>query len=408
MDAPGAAREAAAAAGGPEAPMAEDLARKANELERRVEELQEEAAPESGEAPDAEPAAAAERQQELKQLESRLQELEQAQPAAPRAARPKPSPPSRSLAGKRALGSAFGLGYRQNQFKSDAIVQTGPGIPETAGRTVELSWSGPVVRDHAMSLVLISPWMNRLLTALRLLALGALAWVVVRFAQRGEVRLPKLSSAAVVFGVMAALLLVPRAARAEEPSDARLQELKRRLTPAAECDPHCVSVSRFRLVLDERLEMTSEVHVGALSAYRLPGPADAFTNPSLTVDGKQATAVRLEGDGAWYLRLEPGVHEVRLRTRPKSDRITLDIGTPPQRIEVRAKGWSVSGVDDQGQAVGGTLTLQREAALSEGDPRPEEEDVKGHPGGRSAVFPDGAHAAFGGEGFGGHRDHPPE
>ncbi len=373
---PQARREKATA--GPEAAEAQDQERKADELERRIEELHEEAAPVSGAAPDAEPAPdSAERQQELSQLESQLQELEKAQPAAPRSAPPKRSAPSRSLAGKRSLGSAFGLDYRQNQFNPDAIVQTGPGIPEIAGRTVQLSWSGPVVRDHEMSLVLISPWMNRLLTVLRLLALGALAWVVVRFAQRGEVRLPKLSSAAVAFGVFAALLMVPRSARADEPSDARLQELKRRLTPAAECEPHCVSVSSFRLVLDERLEMTSEVHVGALSAYRLPGPVDAFTNPRLTVDGKGATAVRLEGDGAWYVRLEPGVHEVQLRVRPKGDRITLDIGTPPKRIDVQAEGWSVSGVDDQGQAAGGTLTLQREAALAESDSPTDKEDVKG-------------------------------
>src|SRR5690606_27610193 len=56
------------------------------------------------------------------------------------------------------LSKEGGTGLRQlkdsyqKQHKSDAIVQTGPGIPEISGHSVQLSWSGPVVQSHKISL----------------------------------------------------------------------------------------------------------------------------------------------------------------------------------------------------------------------------------------------------------------
>src|SRR5690606_36422461 len=72
-----------------------------------------------------------------------------------------------------------------------------------------------------------------------------------------------------------------------------------------------------------------------------------------------------------YLRLEAGVHEVELEATLNGDRVTLDVGTPPQRIAVEMEDWSVSGINERGQAAGGTLTFQR-AIDSESMPKGEE------------------------------------
>ncbi len=267
-----------------------------------------------------------------------------------------------------ALGS-FGGSYdsrSQKQFKPDAIVQTGPGIPEVSGQSWTLNWSGPVVKGHEVQLYLISPTVQRVLTALRLLFLGALGWLLWRRvhsqrATRGG-QASHVAGAALAFFVT--LQLVPETAHADEPSDARLAQLKERLSKAAACQPNCVSAASVHVEIGSELLIRAQVHAGDRVAYKLPGPATALSSVQLSVDGKAVTAVRLESDGAYYLRLEKGVHNVELRAKLTSERTTLELGSEPEQVTVQATGWTVSGVNELGRVEGGTLTLQRDVELS--------------------------------------------
>src|SRR5690606_29694505 len=63
----------------------------------------------------------------------------------------------------------------QKQLPADALIQTGPGIPEVGSNTLQLTFSGPVVQEHQVEVWLIGPWIMRALTTLRLCALIALA-----------------------------------------------------------------------------------------------------------------------------------------------------------------------------------------------------------------------------------------
>lgn len=264
----------------------------------------------------------------------------------------------------------------QKQFKPDSIVQTGPGIPDVSGRSWTLTWSGPVVKEHEIQLYLISPAVQRVLTGLRLLLLGALGWLIWRrvHAQAGK---PKVGAPNIVAAAMVAILalqFVPETAHADEPSDARLAQLKERLAKPAACQPSCVSASTVRVEVGAELVIRAQVHAGDRAAYKLPGPATALSSIRVTVDGKPVTAVRLESDGAYYLRLEKGVHQVELRAQLASDRTTLELGLDPERVSVVADGWTVSGVNELGRVEGGTLTLQRDVELSPSTERPGESD----------------------------------
>jgi len=59
-------------------------------------------------------------------------------------------------------------GYRPLvEIDPDAIVQTGPGLPQWQWLSIPLSWNGPVAQSQTMGLVLLSPPVNRLLNFVR-------------------------------------------------------------------------------------------------------------------------------------------------------------------------------------------------------------------------------------------------
>ncbi len=256
----------------------------------------------------------------------------------------------------------------QLKYRPDAVAQSGPGLPESVGNSWHFEWTGPVVKDHSMRLLLLPPLGHRVLTLLRVLSLLALSALVFRhfwpFMGRSPQTRP--SPGSVAPAALLALLAIfawPRSVGAEEPSDSRLQELKTRLLKPASCEPNCLSVSALKLELGQELTLEAEVHAGAPLAYRLPGPATMLASPRVLLDGRPEVPARRGPDGALYVRLEPGVHQVRLVAGLESERLTLDLGTPPERVTVKAAGWVVSGINELGQAPSGALTLQREARL---------------------------------------------
>ena len=325
--------------------------------------------------------------------------------------------------------------YRQEQkqFKADAVVQTGPGIPDVSARSWHLNWTGPVERHHSMRLYFISPTGMRVLTALRLAAIIALAWLLwrkvgrtppgtsasrrsqsegsqsegsqsegsqsegsqpedshprgsLRDSARSVAALRRRAGSLALLALVGGALLAPRAARASEPSSAMLEQLKQRLTKAPACEPDCVSVSEARLSLDQQLHFVATVHAGATVGYRLPGPASALALVRVKIDGKPATELRLETSGAYSLRLPEGVHEVELTARLRSDRTNLDLGTAPHHIVVAASGWVVTGVTDDGHAESNTLTLLRVVAPVD-SPRDAGDAEKAGSGSQIAVPP---------------------
>ena len=96
-----------------------------------------------------------------------------------------------------------------------AVVQTGPGVPSWTWQAYSLGWTGPVGQDHRMRLVLASPGLNRVLTALRLLLLGLLAAVLL---SGRWPRLPRRRATSAVLGAL--VLLAAPSARARGGEDA--------------------------------------------------------------------------------------------------------------------------------------------------------------------------------------------
>ncbi|MEN9579025.1 MAG: hypothetical protein RJA70_2034, partial [Pseudomonadota bacterium] len=257
-----------------------------------------------------------------------------------------------------------------------AIIQTGPGVPTWKWETWHLRWSGPVHQDHLIHLYLISPTVNGLFCVLRLLLCGALALLLLKFAFDLAFRPPqgprstpgpRVAAATLhllrlsVFGVGFLLTsLTPKTASAELPSDARLTELRDKLTREAPCSPHCLSVQNLLLQLEGgELRLTAEVSAEATAAYQLPGPLQNWLPNDIRIGGQPALGLARLEDGFLHLRLTPGSHRIEMRGPVAYNNLTLQLGSRPRLVTAEVSGWSVDGLSEDGQ-VDGALQLSRQ------------------------------------------------
>jgi hypothetical protein len=276
-----------------------------------------------------------------------------------------------------ALGSLVsrkGGSYRAARAKANllaqdpnATVQTGPGMPSWSFSSHSLEWDGPVAADHVVRLVLLTPPFYRALALLRVFALLALAYAFYR-ASRGERRPRGPRAATTALALVAALgSLAPSAARADEPPpQPMLDELRERLLRDPECAPDCVETSVLELsVADGVLRGAMTVSAGALAAVRLPGPASSFVPSRVTVDRRPGAGVALGADGFLRVRVAEGVHRVEFEgPLPDPGALQLGLGEVPRRAVVRAEGYHVQGLRDDGR-VESTLRFDREVGEGE-------------------------------------------
>lgn len=294
-------------------------------------------------------------------------------------------------------------GYAQDP---SAVVQTGPGVPSWRFEQVRLTWSGPVQRDHRISLYLLPPAVVRALGLLRVVLVVMLALVLLRASRRAYAAPPPaagsggdpggesggdpgdepgaasrgesagagwVAKAASVAGVLL-LAWLPglQVGHAQSPAPELLQELQQRLEQPPECLPDCVDVARVRLNVDDAaLSVDAEVHVGAPTSVRLPGPAKSWVPATVRVDGLPSHAMAVLDDGFVHLRLSPGRHAVALfGPLPPGDTLTLAFGDVPRGLSVDAPGFEVSGLREDGRPAG-NLVLSRKLRAGQA-PGPQE------------------------------------
>lgn len=252
------------------------------------------------------------------------------------------------------LGKVGRKSYLSSQVDPSAIVQTGPGVPTWSWDIQPLRWSGPVARDHTMRLFLLGPITNLVLALLRvaLLALLALELAGARSWKLGP-------AARAVPAALALLLLLPMAARAQ-PTPEVLRELEARLLVPPACAPRCVDVSRGTLTVSgDRLVYEAEVHAAAASSWAVPGPTGVWVPSAVSLDGAPTGAMARMADGFLHVRVEPGVHRVRVEgALPPSDVVALAFGLPPKLLTWSGEGWALDGLRADG-SVDASVQLAR-------------------------------------------------
>src|SRR6478735_4034957 len=93
------------------------------------------------------------------------------------------------------------------------------------------------------------------------------------------------------------------------------------------------------------------IEVSATTAVPLPGGAAQWLPERVLVDGAPAQGMLRSEDGALWLRLSPGAHDVVVEgALPGRDSLQVALPLKPHHVEVDVQGWSLEGVHEDGLA----------------------------------------------------------
>lgn len=262
------------------------------------------------------------------------------------------------------------------RYAQNTVIQAGRGEPSWSyGRVYQLAWSGPVLADQTVRLVISPPWMTRLL---RVLMLGLLLATIAGLARRladgrslpSAVRTAAASALLLGLAVLpAAPVLAQDAARAGVPDAALLKQLREHLTKAPDCAPDCARAARVEVKLaGDALELALEVHAGERIAVPLPEVDGSVALQEVRIDGTAAETVLRHDEQDW-LTVPRGVHRLVLAYRVvDSDHVALKFPLAPAETQLLLSGWQASGVSEN-RLLGDTVTLSRERTASAGPAR---------------------------------------
>jgi hypothetical protein len=262
------------------------------------------------------------------------------------------------------------------ELPSQAMIQTGPGVPKWSWNTVPLRWNGPVEKTQHLHLWLMSPGLNVTLAFLRVALLGALLALLLRRSKdwwrSAPPAAPRAAPAAAMLGVVLMVGLHAGAARAEtQPSDERLNELRSRLLEPPKCGKACVTLGKLNLEAEPtKLTLRFDVSAAAPAGVPLPSAAEGWSPEQVLLDGKPTDALLRGDEGRLVLQVEAGTHEVQLLgPLPQADTVQLAFPLKPHHVTSHLGGWSLEGVHEDG-VPDGTLQLTRlqKEAPSEGKP----------------------------------------
>ena len=151
-----------------------------------------------------------------------------------------------------------------------------------------------------------------------------------------------------------------------------LGQLHDRVLAGANCEGPCAVASEASLRAEgDALVVTAEVHVQRPAGWRVPGPLADYRVVTVTVDGAATQALRRDGAGFAYVRLEPGRHQVVVTgLLPPSSTATLQLGEQdwrPRRVLFEGVGWTIDGLDPNG-VPDGSVQLTRSQASDDRAP----------------------------------------
>lgn len=283
-----------------------------------------------------------------------------------------------------AAKSGPGRGYSEAEQKQltevdpKAIVQTGRGMPDWNWHVWNLTWSSPVEHKHEISLTLLSPTTNLLLSIIRVALLLGLAGVFLIGTQ-----LVKNIKQLVPISVLLLCTMVRPAVADSLPNKELLDELEKRLL-ASGCQGDCVSTNQLDFsVGDTTLELKATVSARATSAWPIPGPVSQFEPSDITLDGKPTASLRRDESGFIWARIPEGVHTLVVHGSLRSkNTVTFSFALQPGFVSAHALGgtamlWNIDGINEQG-GVTGSLQLSRKpeakSAKAQQSANPEDSD----------------------------------
>lgn len=247
-----------------------------------------------------------------------------------------------------------------DRYSESTVVQTGSGEASwQIGRHYFLSWSGPVLSNQSMRLVIAPPWLVR---PLRFVLAGLLGWLIVLAVQgarrKTDFRGSATSAALLLAAGLGAASAPAQAQMQSYPPDSLLNQLHARLIEAPRCAPNCSALANAEVVArGEELVITLDAQAAERSALPLPFDERSLSLRSLRIDGVAEDAIARDG-GTLLANVPRGVHRIELVLAVTGDKLALVFPLRPMRVRFKGEGWEAAGLaDDRLQTE--TLTLAR-------------------------------------------------
>ncbi|NOZ53421.1 MAG: hypothetical protein GXP08_09835 [Gammaproteobacteria bacterium] len=237
----------------------------------------------------------------------------------------------------------------------NAIVQTGPGLPSWQWNSVHLRWNGPSDQQQTIDFLYMSPNVNMAVKFLAVLFLALMCLLVMGVIAKPSQKTKQTAKKALLgilplFFIMPVLSLVSQPVSADFPPTGLLKELKNRLTVLPECLPTCAqSPSMSVKILNEKLDITVDVHAQQLIAMPLPAQEQQWLPSQVMVNGKSARSLMRVENGELWITLAKGIHRIQLSgVVPNRSYFQLPLAFSPRRVTVEAKGWGIDGIRKNG------------------------------------------------------------
>lgn len=259
---------------------------------------------------------------------------------------------------------------KQAVFAQDpnALIQTGPGLPNWQWQSIQMQWNGPVDRYHFFRLWIVPPFANLVLAVLRVILLAVLIFGLVDMRFWWQLMNTKLGPA-----VAAALLVLligwPQPSQAENassefPPSEILNQLQERLLEKPNCYPNCADMLRMDVTVNEQnLQILLEVHMASESGVPLPGGLGLWLPDAVLLDQQPIKGLLKDVAGGLWALIPQGVHRLTLIGKTGArNMIQIPIPLQPHRVTVQADpgDWQVQGVKSDGTVNAGIQLIRQQ------------------------------------------------
>jgi hypothetical protein len=259
----------------------------------------------------------------------------------------------RSYARSRVMKDKFDSSQRQTVLVQDpnALIQTGPGLPNWTWRSYNMKWNGPVDRVQQVRLWLFSPAVNLVFSLVGVVLLALLIFVLMDFREW------KLNAGNFhLISIVLCMLLFPglssgETKRSEYPPKELLQQLEERLLEKPDCLPNCADSPQMELTVGfDGLRILFRVHAAVETAIPLPGSSKSWRPKQVLVDSRPATGLLRDKEGLLWVLVPEGLHTVTLMgVTPPETTFQIPLPLKPHKGIIHSEGWDVQGVDKDGR-----------------------------------------------------------
>jgi hypothetical protein len=250
-----------------------------------------------------------------------------------------------------------------------ALIQTGPGLPQWQWHSYDMRWNGPVDSNQKISIWLISPFLNLILSFVRIILVVILTLIIIEIK---NIKVGGMKAAATVLLLVFMLIPVSENTFAQEtgsfPPQAMLNELKARLLEKDDCFPFCADSPQMEVTIDkDLLRIIFRVHASTETAVPLPGSSMMWNPEEIYIGNSPAEKLYRDSGGIMWILVPNGIHDIVMRGKaPESNEFQVPITLIPHSVSLKLDGWASYGVDKDGQVQGSIKFVRLEKKSMEG------------------------------------------